>query len=400
MPLNNPAPQFALLSAFDLRGLSGQHIFTRGSTAVSLPTYASSDIYEDVLFFLNNRESDSAIYGTGQLRSDKTFGDTAQWSITIDKDDKVSITGELPFTINSTGSTDPLGIGSSTVGSVSVGSVYVATAPNDWARGLVALDDCSYTLNEIGGSFGTFTFPQDKPDIQDITVFLRNSQSDLDDFSISSLSAIDNTAMSSTLITWTITDEGFTQCYYPTSVGDIVWNSTSLRDLLGFTGNESPVTDGSFERLTSTHKNAGVLLPSRPFQSHHLRVENMGQSRRKIGGGYVSNSIGSYVTSSLTFDLDALLDESDDYKHFSNRFLPLVAPGERINFYQGWGDSRRALRTAQIVGTQQAYDLLYTSEDNGDQGRIRGSINTADFDLSYPTRLRRRVPVSLEIEHL
>jgi len=400
MPLNNPAPQFALLSAFDLRGLSGQHIFTRGSTAVSLPTYASSDIYEDVLFFLNNRESDSAIYGTGQLRSDKTFGDIAQWSITIDKDDKVSITGELPFTINSTGSTDPLGIGSSTVGSISVGSVYVATAPNDWTRGLIALDDCSYTLNEIGGSFGTFTFPQDKPDIQDISVFLRNSQSDSDDFSISSLSAIDNTAMSSTLITWTITDEGFTQCYYPTSVGDIVWSSTSLRDLLGFTGNESPVADGSFERLTSTHKNAGVLLPSRPFQSHHLRVDNMGQSRRKIGGGYVSNSIGSYVTSSLTFDLDALLDESDDYKHFSNRFLPLVAPGERINFYQGWGDSRRALRTAQIVGTQQAYDLLYTSEDNGDQGRIRGSINTADFDLSYPTRLRRRVPVSLEIEHL
>lgn len=51
MPLNNPAPQFALTSAFDLRGLSGQHIFTRGSTAVSLPTYSSSDIYEDVLFF-------------------------------------------------------------------------------------------------------------------------------------------------------------------------------------------------------------------------------------------------------------------------------------------------------------------------------------------------------------
>ena len=126
----------------------------------------------------------------------------------------------------------------------------------------------------------------------------------------------------------------------------------------------------------------------------------MGQSRRKIGGGYVSNSIGSYVVSDLRFDLDALLDESDDYKHFSNRFLPLVAPGERINFYQGWGDSRRSLRTAEIVGSQAAYDLLYTSEDNGDQGRIRGSLLTSDFDLSYPTRLRRRVPVSLEIEHL
>ena len=109
MPLNNPAPQFALLSAFDLRGLSGAEAFTRSSTAVSLPTYASSDIYEDVLFFLNNRESESAIYGTGQLRADKTFGDTAQWSITLNASDKVTITGELPFTVNSTGSTDPFG---------------------------------------------------------------------------------------------------------------------------------------------------------------------------------------------------------------------------------------------------------------------------------------------------
>ena len=78
----------------------------------------------------------------------------------------------------------------------------------------------------------------------------------------------------------------------------------------------------------------------------------------------------------------------------------MVAPGERINFYQGWGDSRRALRTAEVVGSQQAFDLLFTSEDNGDYGRIRASLLTADYDLAYPTRLRRRVPVTLEMEHL
>ena len=90
----------------------------------------------------------------------------------------------------------------------------------------------------------------------------------------------------------------------------------------------------------------------------------------------------------------------DDYRHFTNKFLPLVGPGERINFYQGWGDSRRALITSDIVGSQAAYDLLFTSEDNGDQGRVRGSLIVADYDLIYPTRLRRRVPVTLEIEHL
>jgi len=80
--------------------------------------------------------------------------------------------------------------------------------------------------------------------------------------------------------------------------------------------------------------------------------------------------------------------------------LPLVGPGERINFYQCWGDSRRALRTAQVVGSQEAYDLLYTSEDNGEFGRIRASLLTAEYDLIYPSRLQRRVPVFMEIEHL
>jgi len=400
MPLNNPAPQFALLSAWDMRGLSEKAVFSRGSTFISLPTYSTGEgVYEDVLFFLNNRESNSIIQGSGQLMGDATFGGASSWSITIDENDKVKITADTDFEVTSTGSSDPLGFGSSTVGAVSVGSDYVATAPNDWTRGMIALDDVTYRIDETGGS-GTFNFPQDKPDVQDVTVFLRSSENDADDFSLSSLTSIDNTAMSTNEISWTITDTGFTQCYYPTSAGDITWSSTTLRDLLGFSGQESPVVDGSYKRLTSTHKNSGVLLPSRPYQSHHLRVENIGQSRRKIGGGYVSNFIGSYVIGSLAFDLDALLDESDDYRHFTERFLPLVGPGERINFYQGWGDSRRALPSASVNSSQPAYDTLYTSEDNGEYGRVRGSLITESFDLIYPGRLKRRVPVTMEIEHL
>jgi hypothetical protein len=53
-----------------------------------------------------------------------------------------------------------------------------------------------------------------------------------------------------------------------------------------------------------------------------------------------------------------------------------------------------------VVGGQEAYDLLYTSEDNGEFGRIRASLLTAEYDLVYPSRLQRRVPVSMEIEHL
>ena len=401
MPLNNPAPEFGLLTSWDMRSLSGDELFTRsGGSAVNMPTFSSGQgVYEDTVFFLNNRESNISVYGTGQLQDDATFGGGASWSMTINEDDKVTITSDTKFTLSKVNTLDPFGFGSSTLTASASGSNWVVTAPNDWTRGKIELEAVLYQIDESSGS-GTFNFPSNVPDVQDVTTFLRSSTSDLDDFSLSSLTDLDNTAQSTTDIYWLIDDDGFTHCFYPTSAGDITWTSTTLRNLLGFTGNETTTTSGSYSRLTSTHKNNGVLIPSRPYQSHHLNVENVGQSRRKIGGGYVSNSIGSYVISVLAFDLDALLDQSDDYKHFTNKFLPLVAPGERINFYQGWGDSRRALRTAEVVGSQEAYDLLFTSEDNGDYGRIRGSLLTADYDLAYPTRLRRRVPVTLEVEHL
>ena len=397
MPLNNPAPQFGLLTSFDMTGQSGVTVFSRsGGSSVTLPTYASGEgLYEDVLFFLNGRGSNTAFKAASQLTG---FG--SGWTITIDENDKIKITSDVDFELTKTGTEDPFGFGSSTVGASLVGSDYVLIASNDWTRGLIDLDNVTYRIDEVPGS-GTFNFPSVKSDIQDITTFIRGySQSDADDFSLSSLQALDNSAQGSSDITWSITNTGFTQCHYRTTLGDITWNATAIRDLLGFTGQEAAVVDGSHSRLTSTHKNQGVLIPSRPYQSHYLRVNNVGQNRRKIGGGYVSNFIGSYCTSVLRFDLDALLDQVDDYRHFTNKFLPLVGPGERINFYQGWGDSRRALITADIVGSQAAYDLLFTSEDNGDQGRVRGSLTVADYDLSYPTRLRRRVPVTLEIEHL
>ena len=401
MPLNNPAPQFGLLTSWDMRSLADTELFTRsGGSAVEMPDFDSGQgIYEDVLFFLNNRESDTLVNGTNQLRTDSTFGLTASWSITINQDDKVVITSDTKFDLVPLGSTDPMGFGNSTLTATATGSDWEVVAPSDWQRGLIELEDTYYRIDEVGGA-GTFNWPTNVPDVQDVTCFLRTSQGDDDDFTLQSLTELDNTAQSSSDIYWSIDDNGFTHCFYPTSEGDITWSNTTLRDLLGFTGNETATTSGIYSRLTSTHKNSGALLPSRPYQSHHLQVENVGQSRRKIGGGYVTNFVGSYVLSILLFDLDALLDQSDDYKHFTNRFLPLVGPGERINFYQGWGDSRRALRTAQVVGSQEAYDLLYTSEDNGEFGRIRGSLLTAEFDLAYPSRLQRRVPVAVEIEHL
>ena len=400
MPLNNPAPRFGLLTAYDVRDLSATKIFTRGSTAVSMPTFTTGQgVYEDAIHLLNARSSKQSNSATNQLTSVATFG--SGWAVTISENDRILITSAVQFEIESTGSSDPLGFGSSQISSSASGSNYIIEAPNDWARGLLALNGVSYTITQTGGA-GSFNWPLSVLEVQDVTVFLRDraTVSDDDAFGLQSIEELDQTAVSSSLISWSVTDEGYCQVYYQTALGHITWNSDSMRQTLGFTGSESPATISGYSRLTSTHKIAGVLIPSRPYQSHHLNIENVAQARRLIGGGYATNLIGHYITSMMTFDLDALLDESDDYKHFSHRWLKLCSMGERLNFYQGWGDSRRSLTTAQISASQPAYDLLYTSEDNGEYGRIRASLTLSEFELAYPRRLKRRVPVTLEMEHL
>ena len=403
MPLNNPAPDFALLTAYDLRDFSAEQIFTRsGGAAVSMPTFTTGQgVYEDALFFLNGRAIDTDMTGTGRLLVASLFG--ASWTLSLNSSDKFVFSSNTDFTVTSTGSSDPLGVGSGTLTATLDGSTYSVTCPNDWTRGAISFTGVTYRVDEVGGGGGSFVFPNQDTTIQDLSLYTRDraTVSDADAFGLDSLDKLDQTAQTSDLINWYITDDGFTECLYLTALGDITWTNTTIRDLLGFSGNETPVTHAtSYKRLTSTFKASGVLIPSRPLQGHHLRVSNLSQSRRKIGGGYVSNYVGSYTTSALQFNLDALLDVSDDYRHFTDRWLPLCSSGERVNLYQSWGDSRRTLVSAEVLGAQAAFDTLFTSESNGLYGRVRGSLITADFDLSYPGRLRRRVPVAMEIEHL
>ena len=402
MPFENTAPQFGLLSAFDARAYSGVELFSRsGGSAVSMQTFTQGlGVYEDLLFFLNARVSHQDLAATGQISTTANFG--TSWKVTLNEDDKVVVTSDVDFTLDTLGTVDALGFGSSQLNATLSGSNYIVTAPNNWTRGSINLGDVSYRVREVGGS-GDFNFPAINVYMQDVSVFLRDRQTTSDDdvFSETDLNKLDTLAQSNNNISWFLDDNGRVNCSYLTSIGDITWSSSAFRDLLGFTGDETAtIYSTSYSLLTATHKPVGVLIPSRPYQSHHLRVQNESQSRRLIGGGYVSNFIGSYVTSILSFDLDALLDQTDDYRHFTDRWMPYCSAGERINIYLGWGDSRRALLTAQITADQPAYDLLYTSEDNGEYGRVRGSLTINTLDLSYPTRLKRRVPVTIEVEHL
>lgn len=398
MPLHDPSPNFALITSFDARQWSGVTVFDQLGYPVTLPTFAAgAGVYEDALFFLNGRSSLSSL--TEMVSALATFG--SDWQVALNSDDLLEISNaSTAFSIEPIGE-DVFGWGSQTASVV--GGRLVVTAALDWMRGLYL--GGRFTLTSGGGSFSApYSATAYRPR-QDITTLLRNRgvTSDADElYGTTCLEALHEAALGSTTSTvfWLINDDGHVEAHYPAVNGAISWTSTSFRDRLGFSGSETAVvTSASYVKLTAARPLPGALFPSRPYQAHFYSTETMSTARRLLGGGYVSNFLGSYVTSNLTFDLDALLDQVDLYRHFTEGFLPYCGEGERVNFYQAWGDSRRSLRSGLVSSNQPAYDLLYTSENNGDLGRLRCSMRSTDFDLSFGA-LKKRVPVTISLEHL
>lgn len=399
----NPAPNFALMSSVDISNFTGS-LFTR-TNSISADTFTKT-VYEDMISFLNGRSMSAGKDLSAQLLATSNFG--TNWHIGIDNDDLVEVSSTHAFKIkfNSAstlaGNKDILGIGDSFVlysGGATIGTPvlpYKATAPANWERGeIVAF---SYIIEEVGSGSALFTW-NFTGGAQDLIVACRvRGNGDADDSS-ECLEQVDIDKHPGNDIRYYLNDEGKVVTSYLV-VPNITWNNSEFRNRLGFTGNETVQTINFYSVVTADNFCPGVLVPSRPYQNNYLDVTNSSESRRKIGGGYVSNYLGTYITTNLMFDLDARLDQIDLYRHFTNNFINYISSGERINFYQVLGDSRRSLISASYTVNQPAHDLLFTSSRNGYEGRVRASMRNESFSLSYPTQLRKRVPVNMRLEHL
>lgn len=404
MPFNNPAPNFALMCAFNARQFAGVSPLSRGGSAMTaFPAFtgsASEGIYDDAITFLNGRGSIQATSTANsrdlqsRIQSQVSFG--SNWTVELTSDDKIRIEVDSPdqFSIQLNAGTDFLGV-SGTVTSALVGSRYRVTL-NDWVRGNCS---ASYTITKVS-SGATSTWLDENRIVQDCIVYLRKrrDESDADDTCTASEPSFERLDCSNNG-RWYVNSLGHAVCTYLTSIGDITWTNTAFRDRLGFDGSETPTTSGSYSTITANFPLPCSLYPTRPVENAHYRVEQVANAKRKIGGGYVSNFVGSYLQTSLNYHVDGLLDTIDLTRHFTDQFLTYATNGERINYYQGVGDSRRS-NSALSAGTT-AYNKLYTSEDNGYQGRIRSHLVSSNmYDLQYNANLRRRIRVNQTLEHI
>jgi len=404
MPSTDSSPNFALLTECDLRDLSGVTLYQRSTTNISITM--ADVVYLDILDFLHGYSATQSILDSIEYAATAAGSPTAaDWLVGIDNDDKIFIRAGDPFDVDYSTGTDYLGIGSSTVSAVLVGAKYFATLPLDWVRGRV-LGPWAFTLTPNVGSAFTVTIDGE---YQDLRVALRNpgTENDADDDNATlSLSHIDTTTMGLSglnSVRWLIDEEGYAVVSYPTLVTDLTWASTKLRNLLGFTGDESPTALGSgsdYQRLRASFPCAMVLLPTRPVERHQLSSDTMATARRRLGGGQVSNRLATYTTSRVNFYLDAAADSRDLYQHWGDRFIAYTGPGQRLTYVGEWGDSRRHSPPMAVIDgayTNNRYSELYTIQP--ERGRYIGRLNEAQFDLSYPGRLNRRVPLALSIEH-
>ena len=404
MPSSDSAPNFALMTAVDLRDLSGETLYQRSTTNINI-TMAST-IYADMIDFLNGYSASQTIADTiDHYLTAAGSGTAGTWSATINADDKVVISNtDRSFDFQQKTGTDYFGFGTATISSTLVGGAHQVVASNDWIRGRVA------------GPFEFNIDPDSEADVdvtidgeyQDLRVALRDAGSvgDVDHAnSTNNLSARDTSIMGLSglnSIRWLIDEEGYAVVSYPTAVTDLTWSSTALRNLLGFTGDETSTTviGSSYERLKATYPCATVLIPTRPVERHQLSVETMATRRRRLGGSMVSNKLGTYTRSRVDFFLDAAADERDLYQHFVERFAPYTGPGQALTYFGEWGDSRRHAAPMSVFGSTYVvgnYGPLYSIQD--ERGRYIGRLMENTFDLNYPTRIRRRVPLSVTIEH-
>ena len=392
MPRNEFAPNFALMTDFDARPFAGV-LYTAEGQNISLPT-ASQIVFDDPVEFLNGKGMNANYSLKHDLEADK--GGT--WTISIDSQDRIKWLASPGVNMDITTDWGGGQIWGLNYDYYEMIDTQPAIFPNDWQRGNLVLWQSGNTNygkifytgsgTSSPSSYPNFPFAQDM--ISLLSIRSGNGQYCLqsrDEFYFAQAHQ------------WILRDDGHVVRVSSFANPSFSWVDTAFRDRLGFSGNEQWISLYGRKALIADYVMPGVLYPSRPFQDHHIAYDRVSEYQRKIGGGFTSNFIGNYVKSRLTFHLDAYADIQNDYRFFSDTLGNLFYKGAKINFFQGVGDPRLARITNDITASKPAYSLTHTSENNGDQGVIRGTITDISSELSYDGMIRRRVPITMEIEH-
>ena len=409
MPARDHCPLPGVYSSFDISPWAGADVFTvgiAGAPTVTVPAMGSGDLgdpdqpgegeYLDVIHAMTGYGSVEGL-GTRLTTAWASLGRAGTITVDLDEGDRVRVAlAGAPTTLELTpAGVDVLGLG---MGGIEVDNGESVSAGSDWLRGVTS----DIAVLTIGDGVGTEVIALGR--VQDVRIMIREvgEPGDLDDTGVWTLETDDET------VKFGVTADG--RAWWATSrVGALTgmtWESTSFRDRLGFTGDESitPWLGGVIRGQTAPHPLPGVIHPTRPLRRQVPRAEAVGEELRLVGGGYSSISVHTVRGWRVEMWVDGPLDSGiDAHRHWIDMMTDpaLCTPGRRITLYQDVGDSRRALDPRSVNVDQPAYDILYTSELGPYRGRIVGFVNPStgrDIEAEQEGRFRRRYLVSFVMD--
>lgn len=410
MPRRDHVTLPGFYSAFDVTPWAGLDVCTvgiAGAPTVTVPTIASGSLgdpdVDDVGEYLDVVEAMTG-YGSetdGHLGALLTaawaaLGQAGNIGVTINGSDQMRFTLDAPSlggALIAPLGVDVFGLG----GEITVPGEGGENAAGDWIRGVTDAEAQLLVTVPNGGSLSV-----DVPRVHDARIAIRErgAVGDADDRWRWCVEDGDAT------LRMGVTSDG--RAWWATSragaLTGMVWDSTTFRDRLGFTGYEAITTWGDWRGQIADHPLPGVTHTTRPIRRQNRRVDVAGSDLRLVSGSYSGVHVGTYRGWSIEAWVDGPLDSGLDlHTHWLDMMSEpaYCTPGRPITVYQDVGDSRRALDPRSVNADQPAYDVLYTSEHGPYRGRLLCRVNPAtgrELELSQEGQYRRRYPVSITVD--
>lgn len=378
-----------IMSAFDARPWSATTVLTWDGANVTLPTYARGNgRFEDPLVFLNARASGTEAFvgdvaagwvasgaaGTMTMDIDPTTGRTRLTSSTVD------------FTISGTGVGNTWwGFDSGGHGLVGGVAPFVRVAPSAFSREPTFTGGLVIDPTGAPASFGVGPSRWWQDPITALRE--RGVAADADASLITAaecLEALIVTASGEASVRVGLDADGHVIFAWRTGIGNPgppVWVSTTFRDRLGFSGNETTASSGLVDYLRADYPCPGVYVAADGFAEYDLTATTNGTATMLINGAYGAASYGTRAGARVAFDIRGPATGSMLHTHWLERCVRYLPPGAPVTIYPRSGEVRRRLPLGAygVTVSRVGESLLYTNKPDyaeGYHGRRRGAVST------------------------
>lgn len=374
MPRRHWSPRFAFAAAVDLDSAAGAPLFHRGGDSVVV----SQRLHGDPIELFTGRCSRA---GRSLPEEAISLGYVAG----VDRDDRLFLRADFAFQVDPGAGNAVYGFAAAGQVSALVGGQHVVKATGDWRAGNI---DARFTVTDGGG---TATYPSVPGKANSLIDLMRSTAEDDDDVTASvtgCIEAADNAVYDDEdqRIRWGLDADGRAWSAWPASLdlpAPTITNS-QLRRWLRVDGTETrqTITDNTgatYHYWAAARPAVWMLVPTRPAKVIERAFEVQMTGGRTRDGLNINHELSRTLSRRISWYVDGPNARSPMAEHTEQWLLNYG----RFNLYQHWGEPRRAvpadLCDAATGSGPAPYDLVYTSERDGERGRIALSRGPKSF---------------------